>query len=99
MGLSEVDWKPYLPINPGVLLEKKIETHYLGYYERWHPQGVYYYAMKNSDFTPAPERTPGTYSRYNSIDDRIDDFHFHTYFTKFGIGRATYDSAQLDLET
>ena len=21
-------------------------------------------------------------------------FHFHTYFTKFGIGRATYDSAQ-----
>ena len=41
-----------------------------------------------------PERTPGTYSKYNSIDDRIDDFHYYTTFIKFGIGRATYDAAQ-----
>ena len=31
---------------------------------------------------------------YNSIDDRIDDFHYHTTWIKFGIGRATYDAAQ-----
>ena len=37
---------------------------------------------------------PGTYSKYNSIDDRIDDFHYYTTFVKFGIGRATYDAAQ-----
>ena len=42
----------------------------------------------------SPERTPGTYSKYNSIDDRIDDFHYYTTFMKFGIGRATYDAAQ-----
>ena len=42
----------------------------------------------------SPERTPGTYSKYNSIDDRIDDFHYYTTFIKFGIGRATYDAAQ-----
>ena len=42
----------------------------------------------------SPERTPGTYSKYNSIDDRIDDFHYYTTFVKFGIGRATYDAAQ-----
>ena len=45
-------------------------------------------------FQAAPERTPGTYSKYNSIDDKIDDFHYYTTFTKFGIGRATYDAAQ-----
>ena len=33
-------------------------------------------------------------SKYNSIDDRIDDFHYYTTFIKFGIGRATYDAAQ-----
>jgi hypothetical protein len=42
----------------------------------------------------APERTPGTYSKYNSIDDKIDDFHYWTTYQKFGIGRATYDAAQ-----
>ena len=42
----------------------------------------------------SPERTPGTYSKYNSIDDRIDDYHYYTTYIKFGIGRATYDAAQ-----
>ena len=42
----------------------------------------------------SPERTPGTYSKYNSIDDRIDDFHYYTTGVKFGIGRASYDAAQ-----
>ena len=36
----------------------------------------------------------GTYSKYNSIDDKIDDFHYYTTFVKFGIGRATYDASQ-----
>src|SRR6266480_4808023 len=45
-------------------------------------------------FEASPERTPGTYSKYNSIDDRIDDFHYYTTYIKFGIGRATYDAAQ-----
>ena len=39
-------------------------------------------------------RTLGTYQTYNSIDDKIDDFHYHTTYIKFGIGRATYDASQ-----
>ena len=68
--------------------------HYLGYYLKWHPQSCYYYAVEHGGFQASPERTPGTYSKYNSIDDRIDDFHYYTTFIKFGIGRATYDAAQ-----
>ena len=60
----------------------------------WHPQSCYYYAVEHGGFEASPERTPGTYSKYNSIDDRIDDFHYYTTFIKFGIGRATYDAAQ-----
>ena len=36
----------------------------------------------------------GTYSKYSSIDDKIDDFHWYTTYIKFGIGRATYDAYQ-----
>lgn len=93
-GLDQVDWEPYLPANADQLEDKKVEVHYLGYYLKWHPQSCYYYAVEHGGFQASPERTPGTYSKYNSIDDRIDDFHYYTTYTKFGIGRATYDSSQ-----
>ncbi|MDG2992383.1 N-acetyl sugar amidotransferase [Candidatus Synechococcus calcipolaris G9] len=93
-GLTDNDLQPYLPADPNQLLDKKIEVHYLGYYLKWHPQSCYYYAVENGGFQASPERTPGTYSKYNSIDDRIDDFHYYTTGIKFGIGRATYDAAQ-----
>lgn len=93
-GVSKANLDPYVPVNPEALEEKSIEVHYLGYYLPWHPQGAYYYAVENGGFQASPERTPGTYSKYNSIDDKIDDFHYYTTFIKFGIGRATYDAAQ-----
>jgi N-acetyl sugar amidotransferase len=93
-GLEQCDFDPYLPANPAQLQEVKTEVHYLGYYLKWHPQSCYYYAVEHGGFQASPERTPGTYSKYNSIDDRIDDFHYYTTWIKFGIGRATYDAAQ-----
>jgi N-acetyl sugar amidotransferase len=93
-GLERVDLEPYLPADPEQLEGRKVEVHYLGYYLNWHPQSCYYYAVEHGGFQAAPERTPGTYSKYNSIDDRIDDFHYYTTFIKFGIGRTTYDAAQ-----
>ena len=83
-----------MPADPEALEATKTEVHYLGYYLKWHPQSCYYYCQEHGGFQPSPERTPGTYSKYNSIDDRIDDFHYYTTFTKFGIGRATADAAQ-----
>ena len=93
-GITLADLDPYLPARPEQLESKRIEVHYLGYYLPWHPQGAYYYAVENGGFQAAPERTPGTYSKYNSIDDKIDDFHYYTSYIKFGIGRATYDASQ-----
>lgn len=93
-GLERQDLLPYLPANPDELEKHKVEVHYLGYYLKWHPQSCYYYAVEHGGFQASPERTPGTYSKYNSIDDRIDDFHYYTTGVKFGIGRASYDAAQ-----
>jgi hypothetical protein len=69
-------------------------VHYLGYYLKWDPQECYYYAAEHAGFTVNDERTEGSYSKYSSIDDRIDPLHYYTTFIKFGIGRATYDAAQ-----
>lgn len=93
-GMTNADLTPYLPSDIAPLEEMGAEVHYLGYYLRWHPQTAYYFAVDNGGFRPSPERTVGTYSKYNSIDDKIDDFHYYTTYIKFGIGRATYDASQ-----
>lgn len=93
-GVEKYELQPYLPADPKELKKIRFQIHYLGYYLKWHPQGAYYYAKEHGNFQASPERTPGTYSKYNSIDDKIDDLHYYTTFVKFGIGRATYDASQ-----
>ena len=88
------DLMAYLPPKLEELEKANIEVHYLGYYLKWTPQEVYYYAVENTGFKARPHRTQGTFSKYSGIDDKIDDLHFYTTFIKFGIGRATYDAAQ-----
>ena len=88
------DLMAYLPPKIEDLEKANIEVHYLGYYLKWTPQEVYYYAVENTGFKARPHRTQGTYSKYSGIDDKIDDLHFYTTFIKFGIGRASYDASQ-----
>jgi N-acetyl sugar amidotransferase len=93
-GVRRSELQAYLPSDPALLKERGVQVHYLGYYLKWHPQSAYYFAVEKGGFEASPERTPGTYSKYNSIDDKIDDLHYYTTHIKFGIGRATYDAAQ-----
>jgi N-acetyl sugar amidotransferase len=93
-GFSKADFAPYIPVGQEELTKKNVEVHYLGYYLKWDPQECYYYAVENTGFSANTERTEGSYSKYSSIDDKIDPFHYFTTLIKFGIGRATYDAAQ-----
>lgn len=93
-GVSLNDLNPYLPVEPERLRKIGTEVHYLGYYLKWDPQECYYYAAENTGFKSNTERTEGSYSKYSSIDDKIDPLHYFTTLMKFGIGRATYDAAQ-----
>ncbi|WP_074405873.1 MULTISPECIES: N-acetyl sugar amidotransferase [Aquimarina] len=88
------DLMSFFPPTTKELEQSNVEVHYLGYYLKWTPQEVYYYAVENTGFKARPHRTQGTYSKYSGIDDKIDDLHFYTTFIKFGIGRATYDASQ-----
>lgn len=93
-GVDLADLMSFLPPTEDEIKHADIQVHYLGYYLKWTPQEVYYYAVENTGFKARPFRTQGTYSKYNSIDDKIDDLHYYTTFIKFGIGRATYDASQ-----
>jgi N-acetyl sugar amidotransferase len=84
----------YLPADSDEIENANIEVQYLGYYLKWTPQEAYYYSVEHAGFQANPVRTEGTYSKYNSLDDRIDGFHYYTTYIKFGLGRATYDASQ-----
>ena len=93
-GLSLNELTSYFPPDHKQLARKKVEVHYLGYYIKWTPQEAYYHAVENCGFEANQVRTEGTYSKYNSLDDKIDGLHYYTTWIKFGLGRATYDASQ-----
>ena len=102
-GVSPEDWQKYgieeknLKIFQAPALEKikknKTEIHFFSYYKYWDPQENFYYAQEHCGFIPNSERNEGTFSKYASLDDEFDGFHYYLSFIKFGIGRATSDSA------
>lgn len=84
----------FLPPTEKEFENSNVEVTYLGYYLKWLPQESYYYAVEHSGFKARPFRTEGTYSKYLSLDDKIDDINYYTYFIKFGFGRCTEDASQ-----
>ena len=102
-GLELSDLSLYLPAEPAALDRVGVEVRYLGYYGMplsdgtwggWDPQEAFYLAADKVGFEARPFRTEGTYSRYNSIDDKVDDLHYFTTYQKYGLGRASYDASQ-----
>ena len=91
-GYSLNDFESYKPLNAELLNEKQINFYFLGYFLRWIPQEMYYFSVKNVDFKANTERTEGTYTKYQSLDDKIDGFFYYTMWIKFGHGRAMSDS-------
>ena len=90
---DESDLNFYRPPSVEELKRTCIQMHWYSYYHKWVPQENYYYSVENTGFQANPEHSEGTYSKYASLDDRLDGFHFYMAFIKFGISRATSDAA------
>ena len=93
LKLSDTEIEPYMPMSDQDFRKEKIKCITYSYYHNWHQQGNYYYVRDNSEnFELSEERSAGSYSRYSSLDDKMDDLYYYTTYVKFGIGRAQYDA-------
>ena len=92
-GLTLNDLEPYSPPSEEDLEKRGVDVRYMGYYRNWVPQETYYDAVEHTGFEANPERTEGTFTKYSSLDDKIDGFHYWTTYIKYGFGRATQDAA------
>ncbi len=94
-GISHKEMFPYMPLLREEFEASGIEVHYMSYYLNWSPQASYYYAKENAGFESNPDgRSEGTYSKYASLDDRMDGQHYYTMYVKFGQGRAMNDACR-----
>ena len=92
--LSNNDFEAYRSPVIQDINQLNLQVHYMSYYRKWSPQDNFYYASENTNFKVANERTQGTYTKSNGLDDKLESFHFYLMLIKFGLGRATWDAAQ-----
>lgn len=92
-GLGEAELKQYKPLSSQEVESTNLEFQYLGYYVPWHPQGNYYYAVEHGGFVTAPNRLSGTFTKYCSIDDKMEEFNFYLQGIKFGLGWTSYNAS------
>ena len=94
-GIPHNEMNMYIPPLREKVEEAGIVVHFMSHYVNWSPNANYYYAKEHANFESNPDgRSEGTYSKYASLDDRIDGLHYYTMYIKFGQGRAMNDACR-----
>ena len=95
--ITESDLSPYIYPSDEILKKNKILAYYFGYFFKWSMFENYNYVKKLlPNFKENSHgRTEGTFTNFDSLDDKIDDLYYYMQYIKFGFGRSTRDAARL----
>jgi hypothetical protein len=73
-----------------------IKALYFAYFFKWSSYENYTYLKDKCDFRTAPNgRTEGTYTNFDSLDDKSDNLYYYMQYIKFGFGRAVRDASRM----
>jgi N-acetyl sugar amidotransferase len=92
-NISKKDLSPYIYPSEIILKKNKILAYYFSYFFRWSMFENYNFVKKTlQNFKENSEgRTEGTFTNFDSLDDKIDDLYYYMQYIKFGFGRSTRD--------
>ena len=92
-NLTKSDLKPFMPTDIEKIFNSNLEIISITDYINHNPQDNYYFAKEKTNFQVNPDgRSEGTYTKYASLDDKLDGLHYYTWFIKTGRARATDDA-------
>ena len=95
-SVSSGDILPYLYPSVERVEAIGVKAMYFAYFFRWSMFENYEYIKTKIDFHTAPGgRTDGTFTDFDSLDDKIDDVYYYLQFIKFGFGRAIRDASRM----
>ncbi|MGE0612997.1 MAG: N-acetyl sugar amidotransferase [Hyphomicrobiales bacterium] len=90
------DLAPYVYPDMERVQHTGVTALYFAYFFKWDVFENYEYVRKRVDFRLAPGgRTDGTFTGYDSLDDKIDNLYYHMQYIKFGFGRGVRDASRL----
>jgi len=86
----------YIYPNESELENFKVESFYFSHFFKWSMLENYHYIQKHlPDFQNAEKRTNGTFTDFDSLDDKIDNLYYYMQYIKFGFGRASRDASRM----
>ncbi|MDD5072694.1 MAG: N-acetyl sugar amidotransferase [Candidatus Omnitrophica bacterium] len=94
--ITAKDLNPYL--YPGLEEVRKVgvKALYFGYFFKWSSYENFLYIKEKFDFKTCPTgRSEGTYTDFDSLDDKSDNLYYYMQFIKFGFGRAVRDASRM----
>jgi N-acetyl sugar amidotransferase len=94
--VSERDLNPYLYPESARIDRVGVKAFYFAYFFRWSMLENYEFVRSKIDFATHPAgRTPGTFTDFDSLDDKSDDLYYYLQYIKFGFGRAIRDACRM----
>jgi N-acetyl sugar amidotransferase len=95
-GVKLSDLNPYLYPERKLVEAINLKALYFGYFFPWSMYENYKFISSKYDFELAEGgRTQGTFTNFDSLDDRTDCLYYYMQFIKFGFGRAARDASRL----
>ncbi|MDA9753179.1 N-acetyl sugar amidotransferase [Candidatus Pelagibacter sp.] len=95
--ISKKDLAPYVYPNESKILDLNLKAYYFSYFFKWSMLDNFNYVKnKMPSFKTNPnKRTSGTFTDFDSLDDKVDCLYYYMQYIKFGFGRATRDSCRM----
>ena len=89
------DLNPYHYPDRDAVAAVGVKALYFAYFHRWDVVSNYELIAEKIDFKTVPwGRSEGTFTSFDSLDDKIDDLYYYLQFIKFGFGRAVRDASR-----
>ncbi|OGV49316.1 MAG: hypothetical protein A2X49_04140 [Lentisphaerae bacterium GWF2_52_8] len=89
--------QPYIYPDIRAMHDMNLVAYYFAYFHKWSMYENYVYIKDNvKDFKINPRgRTTGTFTNFDSLDDKIDPLYYYMQFIKFGFGRTIRDASRM----
>ena len=90
------DLNPYIYPEVEAIRKGGLTVCYFAYFFRWSMLENYRFIKDKYDFWTSPKgRTDGTFTNFDSLDDKTDNLYYYMQYIKFGFGRAGRDACRM----
>jgi len=90
------DLNPYIYPSQEEVVRVGVKALYYGYFFKWSSYENYLYVKDKYNFHTCKEgRTEGTFTNFDSLDDKSDNLYYYMQYIKFGFGRAVRDASRM----